>query len=250
MLCKQINQLKLLQWNAQGATTQSVIAQIDYTLNKHNIDIAFIAETFLSSSHEIEFTNFTSHRSDRNSHGGGVLIAVRNNIEYKCLPNYKTSLAENISIEISIDKKRMVFTAAYIPKYTASFASDINKITPENKNFITLGDFNAKHVAWNCSTNNRAGKVLYNMLNNSNFVIHHPNTHTHFPHCGNRPSTIDFALTNSPLLFTNIYTLENALPSDHHPVICTVEGFAIEHKASTKPDYRRANWKKFSSRDR
>lgn len=100
MLYKQINQLKLLQWNAQGATTQAVIAQIDYVLNTEQIDIAFIAETFLQPTHHFELTNFKSHRSDRNSHGGGVLIAIRDNMEYKCLPNYCTSVAENISIAL------------------------------------------------------------------------------------------------------------------------------------------------------
>ncbi len=167
------------------------------------IHIAFIAETFLSPTHYFKLTNYKIYRSDRLSHGGGVLIAIRDNIDYICLPDYRT--------------------AAYIPKYTATFAKDIKKITPANKNFIVLGDFNAKHSAWNCSSNNRAGKVLHNMLHNSNFVIHHPDSHTHFPHCGNKPSTIDFALTNSPMLFSNIYTMDNALPSDHHPVVCTID---------------------------
>lgn len=185
MRCRQIKKLKLLQWNAQGATTQTVIAQIDYILNTEQID-------------------FNSHRSDRNTHGGGVLIAVRNNIEYKCLPNYSTAVAENISIEVIVNKKPLTFTAAYIPKYTTNFAKDIKKITPNNKNFIVLGDFNAKHVAWGCSSNNRAGRVLHNILHNSNFVIHHPDSFTHVPHCGHRPSTIDFALTNSPMLFSNV----------------------------------------------
>lgn len=246
MLYKQINQLKLLQWNAQGATTQSVIAQIDHVLNIEKIDIAFIAETFLLPSHDFELTNFKCHRSDRNSHGGGVLIAIRDNIEYKCLPNYSTTVAENISIEIVIEKKTVVFTAAYVPKYTTNFSRDIKKMTPDSKNFIILGDFNAKHIAWNCLSNNRAGKVLHNMLHNSNFVIHHPDSYTHYPHCGNRPSTIDFALTNSPMLFSNIYTLDNVLPSDHQPVVCIVEGFSIENKVNHKPNYEKADWSEYA----
>lgn len=121
-------------------------------------------------------------------------------------------------------------------------------MTPNSKNFIVLGDFNAKHIAWNCSSNNRAGKVLHNMLHNSNFIIHHPDSHTHIPHCGNKPSTIDFALTNSPLLFSSVYTLDNALPSDHHPVICTIDNISMDSKKfAPKPNYKIADWNKYAN---
>lgn len=248
MLSKPISQLKLLQWNAQGATTQEVIAQIDYVLNLEGIHIAFIVETFLSPTHVFKLTNFKIYRKDRLSHGGGVLIAIRDDIEYRCLPDYRTFVAENVSIEVIVNKRPLTFTAAYIPKYTASFAKDIKKITPANKNFIVLGDFNAKHSAWNCLSNNRAGKVLHSMLHNSNFIIHHPDSHTHFPHCGNKPSTIDFVLTNSPMLFSNIYTMDNALPSDHHPVVCTIDVLSMDpKKIASKPNYKKADWTKYSN---
>lgn len=130
----QPNQLKLLQWNAQGATTQSVIAQIDHLINEEDIDIAFIVETFLSTKHDFQLTNFTTHRSDRKTHGGGALIAVRNNIDHKRLSNYHTSVTENVSIEARINNKPLVFT----PKYTADFVKYITKITPDNKNFMEL----------------------------------------------------------------------------------------------------------------
>lgn len=103
------------------------------------------------------------------------------------------------------------------------------------------------HIAWNCSPNNRAGKVLHNMLHNSNFVIHHPDSHTHVPHCGNKPSTIDFALTNSPMLFSNVYTFDNALPSDHHPVVCTIDGISMDSKVTSKPNYKKADWNKYTN---
>lgn len=154
-------------------------------------------------------------------------------------------MAEDVSIEVIVDKTPIVFTSAYIPKYTKLFASDINKITPSNKYFVALGDFNAKHMAWNCRANNRAGKVLFNLLHKSEFVIHHPDTPTHFPHCGSTPSTIDFVLTNSPVLFSNIYTIDGKLPSDHSPVICVIEGTPTECAPNAKPNYKKADWHKY-----
>src|SRR6201995_5182920 len=55
-------------------------------------------------------------------------------------------------------------------------------------------------------------------------------------HCGSNPSTIDCLLTNSPVLFSNIYTLDNAFPSDHSPVIATIEGINGTRKTSSKPN--------------
>lgn len=244
---KGIKNLKLLQWNAQGATTQSVITQIDLLLNEEKIDIAVISETFMTPGHDFRLTNYTVYRKDRPTHGGGVLIAVRNNIDHRRLPNYQTVVAEDVSIEVIVDKTAIVFTSVYVPKYTKYFASDINKITPNNKYFVALGDFNAKHMAWNCKANNRAGKVLFNLLHKSEFVMHHPDTPTHFPHCGSTPSTIDFVLTNSPVLFSNIYTIDGKLPSDHSPVICTIEGTPNEFPPNAKPNYKKADWCKYAN---
>lgn len=208
MLSKPTSKLKLLQWNAQGATTQSVITQTDLLLNAENIDVAFISETFLLPAHKFELANYIVYRNDRPSHGGVVLIAVRNNISHKRLRNYDTTVAENVSVQIIIDKIPVTFTSTYVPKYTTDFKRDINKMTSANRNFVVVGDFNAKHTAWNCVANNRAGKTLFNILHTSDFVIHHPGVHTHFPHCGSTPSTIDFALSNSQLIYSQVYTLE------------------------------------------
>lgn len=56
MQSKQASNLKLLQWNAQGATTQSVITQIEIFLTKRNIDIATLATLFteMTDLHMVE----------------------------------------------------------------------------------------------------------------------------------------------------------------------------------------------------
>ncbi len=103
MSYRKVNQLKLLQWNAQGASTQSVIAQIDHRIKAQKIDIAFIGETFTKEHHHVKLTNYVVYRNDRDTHGGGVLIAIRNDIEHNRLPQYNTQVAENISIEVKLE---------------------------------------------------------------------------------------------------------------------------------------------------
>lgn len=242
-----MHKLKLLQWNAQGATTQSVITQIELILNVESVDMAFISETYLSAAHNFKLTNYVIYRNDRLTHGGGVLIAVRKNIEHKLIRSYDTAVAENISIQATVGKSPIIFTSVYVPRYSKDFKNDINKMTPSGKDFVVLGDFNAKHLSWNCTANNRAGKVLFNMLHTSNFIMHHPNAYTHFPHCGSVPSTIDFAITNSNCIFTHVYTLEGKLPSDHNPVIFHVEGCLAEKIPAARPNYKKADWNKYEN---
>ncbi len=80
------------------------------------------------------------------------------------------------------------------------------------------------------------------MMKSADFVMHHPNSFTHYPHCGSKPSTIDFVLTNCPVMFSNIYTLDHILPSDHSAVIATIEGFSVNRSVKTKPNYKKADW--------
>lgn len=186
-----LTELKLCQWNAQGTTTLSVINQIQWFIDREKIDILFLSETLLKTHHKFYLNNYKIYRNDRDGPGGGVAICISNKIKHTLIRNYDTSNIETISIKIVLNGREIIFTSAYNPKYTPHFERDIKLITPHNKEFVILGDLNARHSDWNCITNNRAGSTLQHLQLRSNFFICHPNTHTHFPHSGATPSTID-----------------------------------------------------------
>lgn len=85
--------------------------------------------------------------------------------------------------------------------------------------------------------NNLAGRVLNDLQRNSNFLIFHPPSSTHFPHCGTTSSTLDIMLTNSSLDFE--------INSDHVPVCCSIFINSIEISSANSFDFKRANWKLF-----
>lgn len=58
-------------------------------------------------------------------------------------------------------------------------------------------------------------------MSNDYFLIYFPNSHTHFPHCGNLPSTIDLFLSKGFPFPQSIFT-DHSLLSDHVPVICDI----------------------------
>lgn len=108
---------------------------------------------------------------------------------------------------------------------------------------MLFGDFNAKHSSWNCNNNNRAGNVLFALQQSSQFMIFHTSDHTHFPHSGQTPSTIDLLLSNVNFAF-DIITHDNQISSDHAPVICNVHG-PCSYTPKKMFDYTNANWNKF-----
>lgn len=95
---------------------------------------------------------------------------------------------------------------------------------------MVFGDFNAKHTSWNCNINNKSGNLLL------------PD-HTHFPHSGQTPSTIDLVLSNVNFAF-DITTNTNQMSSDHTPIVCsTFSELELTHKVVF--DYQKADWNKF-----
>lgn len=74
-------------------------------------------------------------------------------------------------------------------------------------------------------------------------MIFHPPDHTHFPHSGQSPSTIDLLLSNVNFVF-DIITSTDQISSDHSPVLCNVHGFC-DCSSRKSFDYSKADWRKY-----
>lgn len=239
-----MNRLNVMLWNAQGITNPTAIYQLEYIINQKAIDVIFINETFLKQNHKFKMANYNVYRHDRLSHGGGVLIAIKNTIQHQYVSTISTANIENVSIIIYINNRPIRFTSAYCPRYSSSFIDDINKITSTTSEFFIFGDFNAHHTSWNCQGNNTAGRKLYSHQLSSSYYIHSSSTFTRF---GQRSTTtqasvIDLLLTNSTLNISRIETHPGLLNSDHVPVTCQIYGSIVQRKALV-PLYHLANWK-------
>ena len=71
----------LINCNSVKSTVK--VSQLQATINSTNHDIPFLVKTKLDSSiptNSILPTNYEAIRKDRNAHGVGVLIALRNDI--------------------------------------------------------------------------------------------------------------------------------------------------------------------------
>lgn len=240
---KTINMIRVMHFNAQGITSGTAINQLEYILKEKQIDIIFINETYLKPYNKFQLLNYVVHREDRSTHGGGVLIAIRNSIPHKRILKFPTTKIENVSISVEINGRPIRFTSAYNPKNTPKLWDDLSKITNSYSDFFIFGDFNAHHTTWNCFNNNSAGTCLYNHQVQSNYYVCFPNDFTRFGQGAQptRPSVIDILLTNSTLNMSSIETLPGLLNSDHVPIVCEIFGSVMEHKMLV-PLYHLANW--------
>lgn len=119
-------QLRLLQWNGQGLTTISSSKQLELFLHQNQIDVALLNETFCKDIHKLYLAGYITHRHDRiDGAKGGVAIAIKSSIRHSLLPPYNTKKIENVSISVNINRRNVIFTSAYSPKYYNSFESEL-----------------------------------------------------------------------------------------------------------------------------
>lgn len=248
--------LRLCIWNAQSIRNKMTEFYNFIITNK--IHISLIPETWLKLNDSLSMQGYKIYRKDRTctypnnrNAGGGVAIAIRNDIPHSELPDVNTQVIESIGIEVG----GLQFYAVYFPgsrlnsAKLAHFKNDISKLTANKKKYLLGGDLNSKHRFWNCTKANKAGSILYSEMISREFILLHPPSPTYFPPQANRslPSTIDIAITNGRVNVSNVRT-QNELSSDHLPVVLEVELNVKQQTAvSTERYYAKADWKLFKS---
>lgn len=237
------NLFKMLHWNAHGISNYSHLKQLEYILERERVQVASLNETHLNVSHKPYLQNYFIYRNDREgARGGGVALIVRKNLQHTLLNVVNTKKIENLTVEVVINNRRAIITTAYSPKYSSDFRNDILQLTSWDKEFYVLGDFNAKHLSWNCNSTNSAGKVLFNIQQSRDFFIHHTSDPTYYPYQQNRnPSVIDIVLSNSTLDMT-LSVLEYEAPSDHRPLICTLHSAIANTVDISHYNFKLTNW--------
>lgn len=127
-------------------------------------------------------------------------------------------------------------------------SNEILERSPISRNrFFVLGDFNSKHSRWLYSRRNKAGEVLFQTSENSNFFIHHPDSYTRISAGGKHCSILDLVLSNNRVNMTVPKTFQE-LCSDHYPVVfnITLDSPFETHVCKYK-NYNRAEWSCFTN---
>ena len=168
----------LIPLSALGSTQPSLnrtkISELNYFIHVNKPDVILLNETWLKKSvrdHEvIEDTTYKIFRTDRSAlshpgdtrnpvkfkkNGGGVLIAVRSDIQATCTRISLRKGAEIVAVEINFNGSKFIFCTCYRVGTlgTENFASISNSIrsffkSKRPKKIFIIGDLNLSSATW------------------------------------------------------------------------------------------------------
>ena len=183
-----------------------------------NIDVLVITETKLDDSFptgQFFIEGFSiPFRLDRNKHGGGILIYIREDIPSKELTKHTFNDGiEGIFLELNFNKYKLLVLGTYHPPnqnndyYLNSISNSLDLYLGDYERFILLGDFNIQ--------DSDTCLMEFNSQYDSKNIVRDPTCFKSI----NNPTTIDLIITNLSRSCINTKTFINSL-SDFHTLSC------------------------------
>ena len=123
--------LQILQYNVHGISGKR--DDLCSLLNKCNIDIAVVCETWLKKNSSCKFTNYTFTGESRvNKSGGGVGFLVRDDLKFRTRDDLRieSKLCENSVIELKTENNSVLLASVYHPPNSNvnEFLKDYNEL--------------------------------------------------------------------------------------------------------------------------
>ena len=147
------NGLKIGQLNVRSILPK--IEEIRYLLSNSGLDILCINESWLDNTicnSEINVDNYVTVRNDRNRSGGGVLIYIKENLDYKERADLCVETIEATWIELKLTSNTsMLLCCLYRPpsaknEYFNDMLDMFEKAYVENSELCLAGDLNHNYV--------------------------------------------------------------------------------------------------------
>lgn len=140
--------LNIVQINAQSLKNK--IDEFRYIFVNSNVDIIAVSETWFLPVFEDNMFSLDGYRilrSDRNSHGGGVALYVKNGMNCKIINKSQFGdPLEYILVELICSNKKMLVGVVYRPNKRISFDTFLNsfeRIALYYTDIVISGDFNS-----------------------------------------------------------------------------------------------------------
>ena len=192
--------------------------EIKLLISRQKFDILCLCETFLNNSFsdtELSIEHYDIFRLDRECHGGGLLIYVRDNLTCKPRLDLQSKPIESIWLEIhQPNSKGVLLCYCYRPpssraEWLEYFTTQLEKSLAEEKENLILGDFN-----FDLSRPVGSSKSWIDLMHSFNFsqLVTIPTRVS----C-HSSTLIDHVYTNRPQNINNV-RVPNYSISDHYPV--------------------------------
>jgi len=240
-----MSNLKIIFWNSNGIRHK--LNELRSLALLRKIDIILLNETKILPTTKLHIPNYITYRNDlppvRGSpaHGGTAVLIHRRIVHQQITLN---TTIQTSSVLIKLNNHEVLVSAVYKPPGTVLTTNDLNLLTQSSEWQISAGDFNAKHSLWYSHSINATGRILFDHVQQSDYVISAPTSPTYYPTNPNhRPDILDIALLRLPYL-TTIQNL-NELSSDHNPILLETSANPITSSPTTTNSF--INWKKFNN---
>lgn len=231
--------IKICSWNANGLRPK--LAELKEFITRLRIDIMLINETKLDPTGTFKIKHFEVIRRDRTANGGGVAMIINNKIGFKpCKINNPLS-TESLCIKLA---GNIHIVATYNEPRNKMSQRDLITLTSLGNRVLIIGDLNARHFTWNNHITNANGRTLYNFVQNTNVIVQHPDSPTHFPENGMAPTCIDIVINKNVQNVTVPISIPE-LSSDHNPIILELHNQSKETFQDTVTSYKDTNWASF-----
>lgn len=234
-------QLAIGQWNSRGTQGKP-----HFTPKlSHEFEIILISETMLKTNKGFGITGMKLYRKDRdnNADGGGVAVAVREEIQCEMLDLkheiFTNSEFENVGVSLQLQggKSLHLYSVYRPPEFTTSetkwtkLFEEIKIISKDNPTLIG-GDLNVKHFSWGSSRENSSGKRLFDSLSKFNLHILNNGSHTHYDKRSNSTDAIDVTIATDDIVTRCLWEVTDwDLGSDHYVINIQINNITIKEKA-------------------
>ena len=247
-------QLRVVNINFRSAVGKK--AQTLVMIDSMKPDIILACETWLDGEirdNEVLPTDlYKIYRKDRNRSGGGVLVAVRSDLNSYIVPEFATE-CEMVWVAIKLHGRKTLYTCSYYRPHVndepslLKFGESLSRLS-NNPNFTYLigGDFNFPD--WDWSTMTIKPKSSFPNLHRKFITLLEDNNLEQVVTQPTRlNNTLDLLLTNSPQLIPRVEVVPGL--SDHDIPFCEFNVHTQKIKQVQRPImlYSKANWEEMKS---
>ncbi|UYV72172.1 hypothetical protein LAZ67_9002061 [Cordylochernes scorpioides] len=211
---------------------------------KQKIQIIALQETKLNEKYNLKYKNYNILRKDRNKEGGGLAFLIKN-LYYEDIainiPNTSDLEAQGIKVYLNQNKTINIFNMYHPPNNKLIDDGTMAQFLTDNT--IIVGDLNAKHQLWGCSTPNPRGKILSNLFDDNAFMCLNDGNPTHHSYSYNTAQALDISFSSPDIFHKCKWQILKSIGSDHLPILIEI---STKTKTSSIKEkfwnFKKANW--------
>jgi len=235
---------KIIHWNCRGIKAN--YNELLLLISDLCPEIICLQETFLKSSDNLTFRNFTEYSmftNNPNRASGGSTILANNRIPQSKL-NLKTNL-QAVAISATLHKT-VTICSIYIPPNDQIDVKEFeNLIEQLPKPFLLLGDFNSHNSIWGSIHTDRKGSSLEKVIHDNSLCLYNDGKSTYLHPASGTYSAIDLSLCDPSIYLDYSWSVhDDTCGSDHFPVILEHSGPDITSKVP-RWNLNKADWGTF-----